>query len=100
MAMNIWGWRNEEDTSDLTCPCGSWKAHWENLSGEDWPEKCTVDNCDNQPEVGAHIINDDGDRIIVPMCKSCNGMKTDEVTFSLKDIVIVPSDESDMCGKS
>ncbi|MDE1479507.1 hypothetical protein KKI90_21665 [Xenorhabdus bovienii] len=99
MAMTIWNWQNEENTSDLTCPCGSWKAHWERISGEGWPSECTVYACNNPPEVGAHIINDGGDRIIVPMCHSCNNQRTGEFKFGLKDVILVPSNESDSCGQ-
>ncbi|MBD2814230.1 hypothetical protein ID850_05490 [Xenorhabdus sp. Flor] len=100
MTVTIWNWQNEEGTSELECPCGSWTAHWKRFSKEDWPQQCAVYECNGSPEVGAHIINDDGDRLIVPMCNSCNGKGAGDFRFSLKDMRNpVSSEASDLCGK-
>ena len=74
------GWKNEYGTSDRKPSFGnSWKDYWEAYTGHRWPKKCSVFCCDEDAEVGAHVINSevsDGD-FIVPMCKCCNA-KYDE----------------------
>lgn len=83
MSLPCSGWKNKNGTSERSCKCGSWKAHWENNSSEPWPSICSVAGCDEKAEVGAHVINSDcTGEWIVPLCKACNN-KTD--TFSLKD---------------
>lgn len=44
--------KNKGGTKDRECSCGSWKKHWENFSGQTWPEKCVVDGCNNEAAVG------------------------------------------------
>lgn len=76
------GWSNATGTSNRSCPCGSWKDHWLTHSGKSWPSTCSVVDCDNSPELGAHVKNPGvtGHRI-TPMCVECN-QRTD--TFSLR----------------
>ena len=75
------GWSNAIDTSNKSCPCGSWKDHWLKHSGEPWPSTCSVVDCSSKPELGAHVENSgvSGHRI-TPTCSECN-QRTD--TFSL-----------------
>lgn len=82
-------WKNKNGTSGRSCNCGSWKLHWLNSTGESWPTKCSVKNCNNAAILGAHIINSDvtGERI-VPACSSCNQLGGE---FDLKGGVDVPS---------
>lgn len=74
------GWKNEYGTSDLIPSTGnSWKDYWKAYTGGYWPKKCSVFCCDEEAEVGAHVINPAVSRrdFIVPMCRGCNA-KYDE----------------------
>ena len=68
--------KNLNNTSGKSCPCGSWTRHWENFSGARyWPRKCGTKDCDNAPEVGAHVKKvgtNDPLHYIVMLCRSCN----------------------------
>lgn len=46
---------NINNTSDHTCRCDSWLAHWENYSKSPLNRSCYVLGCTNKPEVGAHV---------------------------------------------
>ncbi len=77
-------WENATDTSNDTCSCDSWMQHWINATnGHFWPSLCSVLYCNEEPDVGAHVINPDidGERII-PMCYSCNQKSG---SFTIKD---------------
>lgn len=92
------GWKNKNGTANRSCSCGSWKQHWINFSGEDWPIFCSVSGCFNFATLGAHVINSavSGEKI-APMCESCNKLTTE---FSLKDKTpLVPANVSVTCGK-
>ena len=92
------GWKNKKGTADRTCACGSWKQHWINFSGKEWPSKCSVQGCNNSATLGGHIFNSDSslEEYIVPMCDSCN-KRTEE--FSLKSVTCVSANQSKTCGK-
>lgn len=94
-------WKNKNNTSERSdCNCGTWKHHWEKLSGDKWPSECSVEKCRNEPEVGAHVICEDdiSGEYIVPLCKACNG-KRDEV-FRLKSgTVLVTANLSKSCDR-
>ena len=93
------GWRNKGGTSArLPCVCGSWKQHWINVSGKPWPKQCSVAECKNPAEVGAHIWNPnvEGEKI-APFCKECNALGTDKV-FNLKDVELVSANRAETCG--
>ena len=70
---------NINGTAKLKCNCGTWKKHWENVTGSKWPKKCGVKGCKNGAEVGAHVKYDDGRTgdhwYILPMCRACNGKR-------------------------
>ncbi len=73
MSSPLSGWKNVVGSGGRgTCSCGSWKNHWINSEG-DWPTYCSVKNCYERAEHGAHVKNNDepGERII-PMCSSHN----------------------------
>ena len=81
------GWTNKDGTGKRSpeCKtCGPWKDHWCNHTGKDWPDTCSVKDCYNDAEVGAHIINSNvvGERI-APFCKPCNN-KGKETELTLK----------------
>jgi len=98
MGLTATGWKNKSGTKDRTCGCGTWKDHWINNSSKKWPAKCSVSECDNDAELGAHVWNDKvtGERI-VPMCSACN-KKTG--SFTLKGEVTLPSaNPSKTCAK-
>lgn len=83
MSLPTYGWKNKVGTAGRSCKCGSWKQHWINGSGKEWPIFCCVAGCMGIAEVGAHIYNTSTEvhgEYIVPACKRCNA-RTDE--FSL-----------------
>jgi len=85
-------WKNKNGTADRSCRCGSWKNHWLNNSGKQWPFFCSVAGCMRKPEVGAHVINSESrEEWIVPMCTECN-QRTDEFSLSL-DTTPVPANK-------
>lgn len=98
MGITCNGWKNKNGTANRSCSCGTWRQHWINFSGENWPIFCSVSGCYNAATLGAHVINSavSGEKII-PMCESCNKLTKE---FSLKDkIILVSANVSDTCGK-
>ncbi len=91
-------WVNVSGTSERSpkCKCGSWKKHWENYSGEEWPDKCCVEGCNKTAVLGAHIRKDSSRKeYIAPLCNSHN-QKDDLLT--LKDgTTIVNANQSETC---
>jgi hypothetical protein len=69
------GWQNKSRTSERTCACGTWREHWLKFSGKPWPSKCSVSGCENDPTLGAHVVQEtftNKHEYIVPMCQACN----------------------------
>ena len=92
-------WKNKSGTGIRNCKCGTWKQHWINFSGKEWPESCSVSGCSNKATLGAHVINAEvsGERI-VPMCASCNSLTG---YFNLKgNITLVRANKSETCEKN
>jgi hypothetical protein len=98
MGLPVKNWKNKKGTGERKCRCGSWKDHWINISGKEWPALCSVADCKETPTLGAHVINTkDLNEKIVPMCDSCN--KINE-SFALKsDVVIVSANTAETCEK-
>jgi hypothetical protein len=96
MSITAKGWKNKKGTSTRSCKCGSWKQHWINCSGKEWPEKCSVLGCNNRATLGAHIINTDvSGEYIVPACDSCNKLDSE---FDLKGgISLVSANKQKTC---
>lgn len=96
MSLPCNGWKNKNGTSERSCKCGSWKAHWENNSSNPWPSSCCVSDCDGIAEVGAHVINPNcRGEWIVPLCKGYNN-RTD--TFALKATSTLVSANKELTG--
>lgn len=97
MTLTALGWKNKKETAERTCSCGTWKQHWLNHSVETWPRFCSVNDCRNEPTLGAHVINVDvtGEKI-VPMCASCNNLSG---SFNLSDVWVVSANKSETCDK-
>lgn len=69
---------NINGTSNNTCKCGSWKAHWEkyNEKGQSWPTYCVATGCCNKATVGAHVQKENSSSAkwyIIPFCDHHNG---------------------------
>lgn len=91
-------WKNKGGTGERKCKCGSWKKHWINNSNKSWPNKCSVDGCDESAIYGLHVINKNvtGEKII-PGCDSCNKKKGE---FDLKgSVTLVSANKSNTCDK-
>ncbi len=96
MGLPAEGWKNKGGTGSRSCKCGTWKQHWINVSGESWPEKCSVEGCTNVATLGAHIYNSDvsGERII-PACDSCNKLGGE---FTLKGgVTLITANKTASC---
>ncbi|MCG6169732.1 hypothetical protein [Leptospira sanjuanensis] len=94
--------KNINGTSDNTCKCPSWLAHWEKFSTQKIPAYCSVENCSNKPEVGAHVQR--GDVVdfnwyIIPLCKEHNGKKNETLTID-SSIKLASGNVSSTCGKN
>lgn len=96
-ALKAESWKHKQGTGDRECKCGTWKQHWINISGEEWPKTCSIKNCNNPAIDGAHVINDnETGEWIVPTCRSCNDKKND--VFDLRGgIKLVPANKSKTC---
>jgi hypothetical protein len=92
------GWKNKEGTGERTCKCKTWKQHWINNSDNTWPEKCSIEDCNNSATLGAHVYNSDvTGEWIVPACDSCNKLSGE---FSLKNnVTLVSANKSKTCEK-
>ncbi len=91
--------KNINGTSDNTCSCGSWLAHWEKFSNISLGKYCYETKCINKPEVGAHVQKDsygDNDWYIVPLCKTHNG-KRDQVLELVDSATLVSANKSKTC---
>jgi hypothetical protein len=76
--------RNINGTSDNSCKCGSWLAHWKNFSSTSL-KYCAEKSCTNDIEVGAHVQKPDStDKswYIVPLCKEHNAMTGTSIEIS------------------
>lgn len=95
MSISSSGWGNKVGTADRSCNCGSWKQHWINKTGDNWPNTCSVSGCSSAATLGAHVYHNavQGERI-VPMCAECNAL-TDK--FSLKGGTKIPSANKSSC---
>ncbi len=94
---------NVNGTSDNTCKCTSWLAHWEkyNLEGQKVPYFCPVLGCKNRAEIGAHVQRSstaDKSWYIVPLCAACNG-RTGQSLEVTDSISLASANVSETCGK-
>lgn len=90
------GWKNKKGTGNRSCNCGSWKNHWTNKTGKPWPKTCSIENCNNEATLGAHVINSnvEGEKII-PACDSCNKLTGE---FDLKGgVTLVDANRQKTC---
>ena len=52
---------------------GSWKNYWIVHSRRQWPWRCQIHGCGNEPEVGAHVyVKGLRQNFILPTCQECN----------------------------
>ncbi len=92
--------KNINGTSQNSCPCGSWLNHWKKMSGKA-AYYCSVTDCHESVEVGAHVQKDggtDASWYIVPMCKKHNA-KAPSLNIR-DDVQLVPANVSKTCGTS
>lgn len=87
---------NVVGTSDATCPCATWLAHWGMMSGQR-ALYCPVVGCMETDLCGAHVRKE-GDRTvyILPLCSAHNKSAAPlEVSGIYK---LVPASVSMTCG--
>lgn len=92
--------KNINGTSDNSCKCASWLAHWKKYSPLT-PVYCPVEGCWGVVEVGAHVQKHEGNDsawYIVPLCKTHNAEKGKSITVS-DSIKLVSANVSQTCGK-
>lgn len=90
--------RNIKGTSDNTCKCTSWLAHWEKFSGQK-AGLCSEKSCLNTATVGAHVQKDDlTDRswYIVPLCDGHNKQASELELWH--EPTLVSANVSKTCG--
>ena len=92
--------RNINGTSDTTCSCGSWLAHWEIFSGQS-TDFCQADGCTKKDLVGAHVQKGDGSTdqkwYIYPLCKAHNNHSGELEVSSTYNLV--SANKSETCEK-
>jgi len=92
---------NINGTSDNTCKCGSWLAHWKKFSGQALSNYCSETTCIKKPEVGAHVQKDvstDKSWYIVPLCSTHNA-ETGKSLIIGDSVALVSANVSSTCGK-
>lgn len=100
MSLPCDGWYNAKDTSNLECPCGTWRKHWKKYSnGKPWPTRCSVLGCNNLAEDGAHVYHSDNpDELwIVPLCRECNSPWNYFELIFKPDTILVKADARNKC---
>ena len=95
---------NINGTSDNTCKCGSWKAHWEdyNEKGQSWPKYCSEKSCLQSPTVGAHVQKEDitsAKWYIIPLCKTHNDKFGETIEVS-DNTAFASANRSETCEKA
>lgn len=93
--------KNINGTTQNTCKCGSWLAHWENFSGQSLPTYCPEASCLNKPEVGAHVQKDDPNDqswYIVPLCREHNAQTGGTLTI-INGVALVSANVAKTCGR-
>ncbi|HEY1028044.1 MAG TPA: hypothetical protein VGE28_10530 [Pseudomonas sp.] len=69
---------NLDGTSNRKCQCTdlprTWLGHWARGTGETLPVTCVAHRCGNAATVGAHVRDEEDQRIvwIVPFCQKHN----------------------------
>lgn len=90
--------KNINGTSQSTCKCGSWYAHWRKFSGYDLTY-CSVISCTKKERVGAHVQkanSTDNNWYIVPLCSSHNKSSG---TLDIGSTTLVSANKSLTCDK-
>lgn len=90
---------NINGTSDDTCKCESWLAHWKHYSGQTPPTSCSETMCTRKPEVGAHVQTPGNNTwYIIPLCERHNAMQGKSI--AVKDrVALASANVSQTCGK-
>lgn len=91
---------NINGTSDNTCKCGSWKAHWEkyNEKGLSWPTYCVATGCYNKATVGAHVQKESNSKwYIIPFCDHHNACYGESVEVD-SSTSFASANRSETCG--
>lgn len=91
--------KNINGTSDNSCKCTSWLAHWEKFSGTK-AGTCAEKSCLSQATVGAHVQKQVTDMAwyIIPLCATHN-KKAAEIDL-YGDPKLVSANVSQTCGKA
>lgn len=86
---------NIDNTSALSCGCGSWMNHWERGTGKT-ANMCFEVGCSRTDLVGAHIRRE-GDQgwYIIPLCKGHNAATA---SFMVVDGHFVSANVSATCA--
>lgn len=93
-------WRNEPDTGDLKCQnCDSWIQHWENCTGMKRPMVCSVCQCKEPVDDGAHVTNPKVQGVwIAPMCHDCNVDRNKTLMLN-KGVILVNAQQQYSCER-
>lgn len=91
--------RNINGTSDNTCKCDSWLAHWEKFSGKK-AYMCSAYGCTKTSLVGAHVQKDgllDRSWYIIPLCQAHNKQAPELIVSD--NTQLISANVSETCGK-
>lgn len=92
--------KNINGTSEHTCKCGSWLAHWKKFSGQT-VTMCVETSCIKTDLVGAHVQKDsvvDSKWYIIPLCSTHNAKKGESITIA-DSTKLVSANVSETCGR-
>ena len=85
-------------TSDNTCRCGSWLAHWKQFGGNTAYPDCAAYGCSSRATVGAHVQKEYGTKwYIIPLCTAHNNLRGQTITVKAST-VFVPANKSETGG--
>lgn len=93
--------KNINGTSEASCKCGSWLAHWKKFSNQT-VTYCVETTCLKTDLVGAHVQkadSTDSNWYIIPLCQTHNLAKNTVLTIS-DNYKLVSANKKETCEKS
>jgi hypothetical protein len=88
---------NINGSSEKPCQCGSWRDHWENISGQKFAY-CAAGTCVNRAEVGARVqVAGSRNWFIVPLCRQHNATRDASLIVSDR-VKLVSANLAHTCG--
>ncbi len=92
--------QNLTGTTELTCGCKSWLAHWERVMSVTVRECLVTSSGHSGQLVGAHVQKEasiDRNHYIIPMCTAHNNKKGSSLPVT-SETDLAPANKRDTCG--